>query len=366
MKTNDLRTKLRIIWAVATKDITDAVRNKAIISTMISVLMIVAMYQWGPALIAGDEPPVLALYDAGESRLTARLEDNLDIDLIEVESQQALEKRLGFEQFPSLGIVLPPDFDRKLETAGNTPIELAGYVDHWISEGDTLALQTFFEDTLTEMTGKSVQLTISRDIYTRTDGGHPFMTSLLLTVVLTMMSITTMTHLMIEEKETQTMDALLVSPATPTLVLLGKIIAGLFYCLSCTAIVLLLNQAFIVHWSIIVAASLCGAAFSAALGALLGNLIKTKQQISLWGFLLLQPLILPVALSVILADIFSEAQIAVQIMGWIPTVALAEVIRLAFVAQAPFAAFVWRLAFVLASALVLMSVGIWVTRRAEK
>jgi hypothetical protein len=32
MKTNDLRTKLRVIWAIAAKDITDAVRNKAIIS----------------------------------------------------------------------------------------------------------------------------------------------------------------------------------------------------------------------------------------------------------------------------------------------------------------------------------------------
>ena len=115
MKTNDLRTKLRIVWAVATKDITDAVRNKAIISTMISVLMIVAMYQWGPTLIAGDEPPVLALYDAGESRLVTHLDNNLDIDLIEAESQQAMEKRLGFEQFPSLGIVLPPDFDQKLD-----------------------------------------------------------------------------------------------------------------------------------------------------------------------------------------------------------------------------------------------------------
>jgi len=45
MKTNDWRTKLRIIWAVAMKDISDAVRNKAIISSMVSVLIIVVMYQ---------------------------------------------------------------------------------------------------------------------------------------------------------------------------------------------------------------------------------------------------------------------------------------------------------------------------------
>ena len=364
MKTNDLRTKLRIIWAVAMKDITDAVRNKAIISSMVSVLIIVAMYQWGPQLIAGSDPPVLALYDAGESRLVSHLEDSLDIDLIEVTSQDAMEKRLGFEQFPSLGLVLPPDLDQRLGAEENTPIKLSGYVDHWITEKDTLELQTFFEGMLTELTGKPVQITITRGIYTRTDGGHPFMVSLLLTVILTMMSITTMTHLMIEEKETRTMDALLVSPATPTLVLLGKVIAGLFYCLACTVVVLLLNSVFIVHWDVIIVACLCGAVFSASLGALMGNLLKTKQQVSMWGFLLLQPLILPVAFSVILADIAPGA--VAEALRWIPTVALAEIIRLSFVAQAPLSTFVRQLILVLASTIALMSTGLWLTRRAEK
>jgi ABC-type transport system involved in multi-copper enzyme maturation permease subunit len=364
MKSNNLHTKLRVIWAIATKDITDAVRNKAIISSMVSVLLIVVMYQWGPDLIAGSEPPVLALYDAGESRLVSHLEDSLDLELIEATSQDTMEKRLGFEQFPSLGLVLPPDLDQSLSTEGSTPIELAGYVDHWVTEKDTLELQTFFEGMLTELTGKPVRIVITRDIYTRTDGGNPFMVSLLLIVILTMMSITTMTHLMIEEKETRTMDALLVSPATPTLVLMGKIIAGLFYCLACTAIVLLLNSVYIVHWDVIIAACLCGAAFSASLGALMGSVLKTKQQVSLWGFLLLQPLILPVAFSVILADI--APGVVAEILRWVPTVALAEIIRLSFVAQAPFSAFVWQLVLVLASTIVLMGAGLWLTRRAEK
>jgi ABC-type multidrug transport system permease subunit len=364
MKTNDLRTKLRIVWAVAAKDITDAVRNKAIISSMVSVLMIVAMYQWGPDLIAGSDPPVLALYDTGESRLVSHLEDSLDIDLIEVTSQDAMEKRLGFEQFPSLGLVLPPDLDQRLSAEGNTPIELSGYVEHWVTEKDTLKLQTFFENMLTELTGKPVQITITSGIYTRTDGGQPFTISLLLTVILTMMSITMMTHLMIAEKETKTMDALLVSPATPTLVLLGKVIAGLFYCLVCTAVVLLLNSVFIVHWGLIIAACLFGALFSTALGAVIGNLLKTPQQAAMWGFLLLQPLILPVAFSVILADI--APGVVTEALRWIPTVALAEMIRLSFVAQAPFSTFVWQLILVLASTIVLMGTGLWLTRRAEK
>ena len=307
---------------------------------------------------------MLALYDAGESRLVSHLEDSLDIELIEVTSQDAMGKRLGFEQFPSLGLVLPPDLDQRLSAEGNAPIELSGYVEHWVTEKDVLELQTFFEGMLAELTGKPVQITITQGIYTRTDGGHPFMVSLLLTVILTMMSITTMTHLMIEEKETRTMDALLVSPATPTLVLPGKVVAGLFYCLACTAVVLLLNSIYIVHWGVIIAACLFGAAFSASLGTVMGNLLKTKQQVAMWGFLLLQPLILPVAFAVILADI--APGIVAEALRWIPTVTLAEMIRLSFVAQAPFSTFVWQLVLVLASTIALMGTGLWLTQRAER
>jgi len=321
------------------------------------------MYQWGPTLIAGHEPPVLALYDAGESRLVTHLEDRVDLELSEEVSQQAMEKRLGFEQFPALGVILPPDFDQRLGAEGDAPIEIAGYVDHWVTEQDTLELQTFFEEVFAELIGKPVRITITRDIYTQTGGGHPFLVSLLLTVILTMVSIATMTHLMFEEKETRTMDALLVSPATPVLILVGKAIAGLFYCLVSTTLVLLLNRVFIVHWGLIIGASLCGAAFSASLGALLGNLIKTKQQVSLWGFLLLQPLILPVVFSD-MADLFPD--VFNKVIQWIPTVALAEVIRLSFVAQAPFPAFVWQLLLVVAYAAVLMGIGIWLTRRAAE
>lgn len=360
MKAIDYRTKLRIVWAVAMKDITDALRNKTILSTMFSMLLIIAMYQWGPTLLHGDDPPILALYDAGDSRLVALLEDSLDIEFIPVDSQTAMEKRLGYEQFPSLGIVLPPDFDERLRAGAETSIELSGYVDHWVTDEEAVELRAFFETLFSDLSGKPMRISITHDVYSQTDGGNPFTISLLLTVILTMLSISVMTHLMIEEQETRTMDALLVSPATPLLVLGGKIVAGMFYCLTATMVVLLMNQHLIIHWDVMLLASLSGAIFSAALGTLLGSTLKTKQQVSLWGFILLQPLILPVAFSM-MEELFPE--VVVTAMRWIPTVALAEVIRLSFVAQAPFSEVVWKLLLVIATAAVLMSIGVMLAKR---
>ncbi len=360
MKTLDLQTNLRIIWAIAIKDITDAFRNKNIFSVLISILIVVAMYQWGPTLLHGSAPPVLALYDAGDSRLVPLLEDSFEIEFREADSQQAMEKRLGFEQFPALGIVLPPDFDQRMRTGSDVPVTLSGYVDHWVTAEDTAELQLFFEGLFSELTEKPVRLEITRDIYTRSDGGIPFTISLMLTVVLMLLSINTMAHLMIDEKETQTLDALLVSPATPTLILTGKTIAGLFYCLSAATLVLLLNWRFIVHWDVMLLACLCGASFSAAMGVVLSSTLKTKQQIGLWGFLLLQPLILPVVFSV-MPEIFPE--VIISIMQWIPTVALAEIIRLSFVAQAPISAFIGKVLLVFGWTAILITIGIGLARR---
>jgi len=42
---------------------------------------------------------------------------------------------------------------------------------------------------------------------------------------------------MVEEKEKHTMEALLVSPASYSQIVLGKTIAGIFYCLTAAAVV---------------------------------------------------------------------------------------------------------------------------------
>jgi ABC-2 type transport system permease protein len=62
------------------------------------------------------------------------------------------------------------------------------------------------------------------------------------TIMLTM-GILLVPTLMLEEKQTRTMDALLVSPASISQVVIGKAIAGFFYILVTAAIV------YLIYWT---------------------------------------------------------------------------------------------------------------------
>ena len=71
------------------------------------------------------------------------------------------------------------------------------------------------------------------------------MISLSLAVVIITIGIILVPFLMIEEKENHTIEALMVSPAIYSQIVIGKAIAGTFYCLVAAAIVLLVNYAVI-------------------------------------------------------------------------------------------------------------------------
>ena len=57
----------RIIAAIAAKDVIDGIRNRSILSSLFTVIFLLALYQFLPMLNAGVAPMDLALYDAGSS-----------------------------------------------------------------------------------------------------------------------------------------------------------------------------------------------------------------------------------------------------------------------------------------------------------
>ena len=64
--------------------------------------------------------------------------------------------------------------------------------------------------------------------------------------------------LIIEEKESHTFEALLVSPASLTQVITGKALAGAAYCLAAVLAVLLLTGYLVAQWHIMLLAILLG------------------------------------------------------------------------------------------------------------
>lgn len=354
---------LRIIWAIAAKDIADAIKNKTTLSVIISILFLMIMYQVLPEFENGNPLPRLVLYDQGSAEVVAELDASPRSDLVEADSQNWMEAYIAHRDFVVLGLVLPRSFDGMIE--GTNSIELEGYVIHWASDDDAAELRTFFEGELGGLVGRDVTINLSGNtVYTRPDSrGMPFLISVMMVLALTIIGISLVPNLMLEEKATKTIDTLMVSPASGWQLVMGKAVSGVFYCMLALAIAFAFNTALITHWWLAILAGVCGSLFVVSLGLLLGSAVEVRQQLILWGWVALVPLIIPVFLS-LLTDLLPSGVIAA--LRWIPTVALAKVFRVSFTEHALLSDFGSDLALVLGfTALILVAV-VLVIRRSDR
>jgi len=362
MTTLDIRREARIVWAIASKDIVDALKNKTTLTSIGTVVFLLVVYRFLPALESSNELPRMMVYDQGASRLVAELENSDAFRTYVAESVAQVEDFVSDTYQPRLGLVLPADLDQALD-AGQTPT-LRGLVVHWAGRKQVAELQLFYEEQLSQLAGQPVRIDLEGEgVYPQTvGGGRGFLTSMAVLLALSMMGISTVTHLILEEKQTKTLDALLVSPASIRQVVMGKALAGLFYCLAGAGAVFALNAALILQWGLAVVAVVCGALFTVALGLLLGSIFEDKQQMTLWGFLVFNVLLVPAFLS-IMTDLLPAKVIA--FLRWVPTVALATLLRTSFTSSVPLGSVLGNLALLVASAGVVYAAVVWRVRRTD-
>jgi ABC-2 type transport system permease protein len=182
-------------------------------------------------------------------------------------------------------------------------------------------------------------------------------------IVIMMVGMVLIPNLMLEEKKTRTLDALLVSPASSGQIVIAKALAGLFYGLVFIALVFALNSNFIIQWWLALLAVLLCALFSVIMGLILGTLIETHQQLILIANVIMFPLLLPVFLSM-MTDLLPAWLIA--IMHWLPPVATSDLLLTSFSDQAVLAQSLPRLALLLAVVVALLAWETWLVRRQDR
>jgi hypothetical protein len=128
------------------------------------------------------------------------------------------------------------------------------------------------------------------------------------------------------------------------------------------AIIFLFNTALITHWWLVILGGIAGALFAVSLGLLLGSVIEIRQQLlhRAWPILIL--LIGPLFLS-LLIDILPSALLTA--FRFIPTVALANVIRVSFTKDALLSDFGPELALVLAATFLILTGVVIKLRRSQ-
>jgi ABC-2 type transport system permease protein len=353
----------RIIVAIAGKDIVDAIKNKTTLTIIISVVIMAFFSQALPLLLKLEDTKRVVIYDAGASQLAVPLKSDGDLDVYRVPSMAELESTISEASGAILGLVIPADFDRRL--SGVERLLLDGYSAHWADPTEVEETRSVLENRLTTIVERPVSVnTRGHVVYPQPDAdGQPFMITITLVTVVTLITAIVVPQLMIEEKETHTMDVLLVSPATAWQVVAGKALAGMFYGLTAGTVILFINRAMVNHWGVVTAATLTGVLFAVALGLVIGSYANNQQALGLWSGLLFILLLVPMLLiNVMKADWPAIIQ---KVIPWMPTVALGKLYRVSFSAAAPFDVVGPNLAALLVATLVLLAVIVRHVRRMD-
>jgi ABC-2 type transport system permease protein len=359
------REVLRLVWAIAAKDIAGAIRNKMTLTIAGATLCTVMLSQALPFLLNVSGKSMVIVYDTGDSRLAAILSESDQFQVRSVDSQEALEVQLVDLNAKALGIVVPADFDDTL-AAGEVG-HVDGYVT-WAKRGKARELRADFERQAGDLLGQPVRVDFgdgqSSIVYPAPNSpGVLGMFAGTVVLVIFLVGCFTVPYLMIEEKQAKTLDVLLISPASVGQVVMGKALVGLFYCLIASGVAIAFQWAAVVNWGLVITTIVLGSLCVVAVGLLLGNLFDDPQKMGFWVAI---PMML-LFTSMVLTDLKLAIPVFLStLVDWLPTTAMTRVVRLSFSEGATMAQALPEFGVVLGFAAVLYGVVIWQVRRMDR
>jgi ABC-2 type transport system permease protein len=356
-----LADNLNITWTIASKDIVDALRNKVVVSMIIMLSIMLLVPKMLP-LIFEQSQTVLPVYDMGNSSLVEELRNNHDISVQRLYSEQELHTALCGAVYPLIGVRIPADFDHRL--AAGKRVEFQGYVC-WSKRYQVSELQPKLEEMLSQALDLPATVHIKGNIaYPPSSGVLSLSLATINSVLMIlMMGIFLVPSLLFEEKETKTMQALLVSPASIGQVVIGKALAGSFYILVTAVMIFAISWADVIHWHMVMLFVIVGGIFSVAVGLLLGSFYEKQQDMVGW----MTAILLLLVGAIVVKMLGVELPVLVEsILPWVPSVALAEIYRAAFSETVPVTRVLTDLLIVLSVSLPLYALVIWKVRRSDR
>ena len=356
-----IRDSLAAVWTITAKDIVDALRNKLVISLIIMGSIMLLLPKLLPYIF--EEPaPILPVYATGESQLLTRLQEDPALSVLRVRSEEEYRLALCSSLYPLIGLRIPPKFDQAL--AANGPVEFQGDVC-WSRRFQVTGLKEKLETLLSQSLGRPVTFQLDRNIvYSPSQGIFLLsMAAVNMVVVILMIGTVLVPNLFFEEKQTRTLQALLVSPATISQVVTGKVFAGLFYILVTAAVMFAISWMDVIHWGLVVVFVVAGGIFSVALGLVLGSFYEKPQDTA--GLMTLLSVVLIGAVLVKMIGM-KLPPLLEAILPWVPSVALAELCRSVFIESVPLTLIASNVGIILIVSLALYALVVWKIRRSDR
>jgi ABC-type multidrug transport system permease subunit len=351
------REHLRITWAITLKDVTEALKNRTVLSNIIIVLLMMVVYKSMPSWFLDMNDRDIAIYDPGQSEFSTLIEGRLNY--IEAESRIRLLDLIEDIDVREIGLTIPANFDKAFNSGES--IELRGDI-FWWNRHNVPELQVEFESLLSEALEQPVRIALEEPLYPASDSMGVVTAAMSTVITIFFTGTLTIPHLMIEEKQSRTIESLLVSPADARHVVVGKAAAGLLFSLIMAAIVLAFNREFIIHWDLVILVTILGSFFSVSTGLTLGSFLENRQQMMIWSFIPAFVLLFPVLLSGV-EPILPQA--VRNVLTLVPTVAHVTAHRYALTQGATLNQILIRLAVISGWSAFLLGVVVWKVKRTD-
>ena len=353
----------RSIGAIVRKDIRDAMLSLRIVAMLIMPLSMTGLY----GFVFRDAVPSLRLvvYDPSGS-LTARVLGGVPgLDVVAAPDAASVEA-LTSERSAQVGLVFSPDFDRALRAGEEPPLTMI--VNRAQLGSDGVAQMALTAIQLQAPRSIGVDLT-RRDINAAPQNAGLLAGSLgfkgafaILSMVLLLatLGVFMVPVSIIEEKETRTLDALMVAPVSYVDLIAAKAIAGLVYALLMDGVVLAANQAFVAaNLAVLIGVLGLGSLVVVMLGLLMGSLFNSMQSLNVWSTFAMIPFLGPLVLG------FLPNAPLQNVSPLLPSYHLVQGLRLALEPGADLSGLAQHLV-VLAITAAVFSLGVlWLLRRRE-
>ena len=357
----------RVVLAIARKDLLDAVKNMYILSALVLPIVLSLLFRLAfGGLGQSASLTTIVVYDPGNSSLSAALRAVPDLKVLDAPSLDALSGEVAAQAVA--GIDVPVGFDAALK-AGAKPA-LGVYVNRGRGGGEIAYFNRLLEEQVRALAGQEMPVELTT---TGVGGGalgqasfgsldlDSFLLVTLLVLAIAMAGAFAVPTLLVEEKEKHTLEVLLISPASPADVVLGKGLVGLAYCGLGSLILMALNDGLKGAWPLTILAILVGSAFAVLVGLLIGGLFRTTSQVNTWSSVVMMVLILPtwfvsMAPSSPLTAVFRA----------IPTFYLAEALSATLAGSPDLGRLALNLGIVAACALAALVGVVWLVRREDR
>jgi ABC-type multidrug transport system permease subunit len=360
-KTGKFETSLRVILAIVSKDILDALKTKTILSQLLSALVLSAFFTIMP-LFSDTGIPQVFLADDGHSSFLNNIETSDKLNVRLYDSVEEMKTDFIKRADRQLALGLPADFDQTIAN-GSVP-QVQGYALNWVSEKTIADKKGIVQSSLAEIIGSPVQISmVGGTLYMLPDSNGGLLEAAGIVVILLTTGMLLVPNLMLEEKRARTMEALLVSPANSSQIAIAKTLTGFIYVSIFAIMVLAANGYLILQWGLTLWNITLTVLVAVSVGLLLGILIDNRQRLVITTQILLIPLVIPILLRIINDVIPGWLSTVVR---WIPSAVMFDLLRISFSNQSALSQILPRIGILIITFLCMFWICAWQLRHRER